>query len=108
MTDAKNDKKPAAKLTGAQLRKLRALGHSLDAVIAVGKDGVTDALVRATETALETHELIKVKTQREAPTDRHEAAIDLAARTGSVLAQVIGRTFLLYKARPQREEKKKG
>jgi RNA-binding protein len=101
-------KKKAAKLTGAQLRKLRALGHALDPVIALGKEGVTDALVRATDLALATHELIKVKVHRESPTDRHEGPIELAARTGSVLAQVIGRTALLYRERPPEEEKKKG
>jgi RNA-binding protein len=108
MTDTKHEKpasKPAPKLTGAQLRKLRALGHALDPVIAIGKEGITDALVRAADGALATHELIKVKVHREAPTDRHEGAIELAARTGAVLAQVIGRIALLYRERPLEEEK---
>jgi RNA-binding protein len=92
---------PAANLSGAALRKLRALGHALDPVVAIGKDGVTEALVRATNAALATHELIKVKMQREAG-DRHEAAIALAARSGSVLAQVLGRTALLYRRHPEK------
>ena len=54
------------------------------------------------DAALTTHELIKVKIQREAPVDRHEAGIELAARTGSVLAQVIGRTLLLYRRHPKK------
>jgi RNA-binding protein len=91
-----------AKLTGAALRQLRALGHALSPVVAIGKDGVTDALVKAVDAAIATHELVKVKIQREAPVDRHEAGIDLAARTGSVLAQVIGRTLLLYRKHPKK------
>ncbi len=87
----------APKLSGAALRKLRALGHALSPVVAIGKDGVTDALVAAADEAIATHELVKVKIQREAPVNRHEAGIELAARTGSVLAQVIGRTLLLYR-----------
>ncbi len=90
------------KLSGAALRKLRALGHPLDPVIAIGKGGLTDAIVAAAESAIATHELVKVKIQREAPVDRHEAGIELAARTGSVLAQVIGRTFLLYRRHPKK------
>ena len=37
----------------------------------------------------------------EAPVDRKEAAEALAAATGAVLAQVLGRTFLLYKRHPK-------
>jgi RNA-binding protein len=95
------DPKKVPKLSGPALRKLRALGHALDAVISVGKEGVSDGLVKATDSALTTHELVKVKMQREAG-DRHEAAIALAARTGSVLAQVLGRTALLYRRHPDK------
>jgi RNA-binding protein len=104
MKDEKSDKKKSvpAKLSGAQLRHLRALGHALNPVIAIGKEGLTDSLVRATDSALTTHELVKVKTRREAPVDRTGGAIELAARTGSVLAQVIGRTALLYRKHPSK------
>jgi RNA-binding protein len=68
----------------------------------VGKEGVTEGLVAATRTALLTHELIKVKVQAEAPLDRKEAASQLAQRTESALAQVLGRTFLLYKRHPKK------
>jgi RNA-binding protein len=90
------------KLSGAALRKLRALGHSLTAVVAIGKEGLTDSLVAAVDAAIGTHELVKVKIQREAPVDRREAGIEIAARTGSVLAQVIGRTLLFYRRHPKK------
>ena len=77
---------------------LRALGHALDPVVQIGKGGITPALVKQTEVQLVAHELIKVRVATEAPLDRKEAAAALAAETGAVLAQVIGRTFLLYKA----------
>jgi RNA-binding protein len=90
------------KLTSAALRKLRSLGHALSPVVALGKDGLTASLVAAADAAIGTHELVKVKIQREAPVDRHEAGIELAARTGSVLVQVIGRTMLLYRRHPKK------
>src|ERR1700722_17393660 len=102
MTTPRTTAPNAPALSGAALRKLRALGHALSPVVAIGKEGLTDALVAAANTAIGTHELIKVKIQREAPVDRHEAAIELAARTGSVLAQVIGRTLLLYRKHPKK------
>jgi RNA-binding protein len=85
-------------LTGKQRRKLRALGHHLTAVVQVGQAGVTDAVVKAANQALEDHELIKVKIL-EGPADRHQASEQLAEQTGSHLAQLLGRTALLYKQR---------
>jgi RNA-binding protein len=84
-------------LTGKQRRHLRALGHHLEAVVHVGHEGITDGLVRQTEDQLAAHELIKVRVAETAPLSRHEAAEDLSRRTGAELAQVLGRTFLLYK-----------
>lgn len=71
-------------------------------MIAIGKNGVTEALVRETAVALERHELVKVRVLQEAPVDRHEAAEDLAGKTGATLAQVLGRTFLLYRKHPKK------
>jgi RNA-binding protein len=89
-------------IKGSAARHLRALGHDLTPVVYVGKEGLTDGVVTATKAALLTHELIKVKVQSEAPLDRKEAATQLAERTESALAQVLGRTFLLYRRHPKK------
>ncbi|MHB8872993.1 MAG: ribosome assembly RNA-binding protein YhbY [Myxococcaceae bacterium] len=85
-------------LTGKQRRKLRALGHHLSPVVQVGAQGITPAVVAATEQALYDHELVKVKIA-EGPEDRHEAAEHLAKDTDAELAQLLGRTALLFKKR---------
>jgi RNA-binding protein len=92
------DKASTVTLNGKQRRTLRAMGHHLEPVVLVGQAGVTDGVVAAVEQALETHELIKVKVN-EGPEDRKEAAQRLSEATGSELAQVLGRTVLLYKKR---------
>jgi RNA-binding protein len=89
-------------LTGKAARHLRALGHELSPVVSIGKEGLTDAVVSAANAALLTHELVKVKVQSEAPIDRKIAASELASKTESALAQVLGRTFLLYKRHPKK------
>ena len=89
-------------LTGKQRRHLRALGQRLAATLHVGHEGVTDAVVAQADAQLETHELIKVRIGEHAPGDRHQTAEQLASRTRAHLAQVIGRTALLYRRR--REE----
>ena len=87
-------------LTGKQARHLRALGHHLDPVVHLGKEGVTEALAQAIDQALTDHELVKVKFNPEAPDDRHEAAQSLATTLRAEVAQVLGRTMLLYRRHP--------
>lgn len=88
-------------LTGKQRRALRALGHGLNPVIQLGKGGISPALLGAVEEALVTHELIKIKVLDTADVDRHAAADELAGKTGSEVAQVLGNTILLYRADPE-------
>ena len=88
-------------LTGKQRRYLRGLGQRLDATLHVGVEGVSDAVVRQADAQLEAHELIKVRVSENAPADRHDIAEALAARTHAHLAQVLGRTALLYRARKE-------
>jgi RNA-binding protein len=89
----------ADELTGKQRRHLRALGHHLDPVVQIGHEGVNEAVVRETDAQLQAHELIKIKIGESSPQDRHEAAGLLASRTQSKVAQVLGRTALLYRRR---------
>lgn len=85
-------------LTGKQKRYLRGLGHGLKPVILIGKNELEEGLLKETEAALASHELIKVKVLENCLLDRHEAAEGLAEATGADVAQVLGRTFLLYRA----------
>jgi RNA-binding protein len=98
---AKKADKPV-KLDGRATRHLRGLGHALDPLVSIGKNGITDALVAQTSGLLLRHELVKVRVQGEAPVDRKEAAVRLAEATRSALAQILGRTFLLYKPNPEK------
>jgi RNA-binding protein len=103
--DTREDGSPKRKVgpvTASGIRYLRGLGHHLDAVVQIGKDGITDGLLAALSAALLTHELVKVRVGTECPVDRKEAGPDLATRTGATLAQTLGRTLLLYKRHPSK------
>jgi RNA-binding protein len=84
-------------LTGKQKRHLRALGHKLKAIILIGKKEIEEALIAETSAALEHHELIKVKLLESCLLDKHEASDTLANACGAEVAQILGRTFLLYR-----------
>jgi len=84
-------------LKGKQVRYLRGLGHHLQPVIMLGREGLTERVVAATAAALATHELIKCKVQEGCLLDRRQAAAELAQLADAALVQVLGRTFLLYR-----------
>lgn len=86
-------------LNGKQKSYLRGLGHHLNPVVAVGREGVSDALVRKAGVELENHELIKVKVGEGCLEPASELGPALAEQTGSECVQVLGRTVLLYRRR---------
>jgi RNA-binding protein len=74
----------------------------LDPVVMIGKLGLTAAVVAATKGALLAHELVKVKLPQLGADERRSLAQALAEATGSEVAQVLGRTALLYKRHPKK------
>ena len=94
---------PTVQLRGKQNRYLRGLGHGLKPFVMIGKHHLSEDVVAATDEALNDHELIKVKIQEGCLEDRKTVASELADATGSVVVQVLGKTFLLY--RPGEKDK---
>ena len=102
MPEPTNPKKRSLMPSGPLRKKLRAAGHHLSATVQVGKEGVTPAVVKQLEQALLDHELVKVKVGTESPEDRFEAAERLAADAEAQVAQILGRTLLLYRKHPKK------
>ncbi len=84
-------------LTGTQLRYLRSLGHHLDPLVQLGKQGLTDAARDAVEKAIARHELVKVRLGTECPDGRDDVAERLGSALKAEVAQRLGRTILLYR-----------
>ena len=85
-------------LTGKQKRHLRALGHKLKPLIQIGKKEIEEALIVETNAALDHHELIKVKLLESCLLGKQEASEMLAEACSAQVAQILGKTFLLYRA----------
>ena len=71
----------------------------------VGKEGISEQVLEAIDRNLEAHELIKVRVQEGAPQPARLSAQILAERTASAVAQVIGKTVLLFRE-SQKEDRK--
>ena len=88
-------------LSGKQRRYLRSLGHHLQAVVQIGKHGITEAVIAATDAAITTHELVKIRRGSECPQERSEIAGALSEALKADVVQQLGHTVLLYRRHPQ-------
>jgi len=93
-------------LNSKQNQYLRGLGHHLSPLVQIGKQGLTETVTAAVHQALLDHELIKIRIHAEAPSDRYETADALAAELKAEVAQVLGRTILLYRPHPSEPKMK--
>lgn len=84
-------------MTGKQRAALRRMANTLDTIIYIGKEGITDHVIKEVYDALEARELIKGCVQQGAPLDAKEALTILCEKTGSEPVQFIGRRFVMYR-----------
>ncbi|HVO29478.1 MAG TPA: ribosome assembly RNA-binding protein YhbY [bacterium] len=87
-------------LNARQRAHLKGLAHHLKPVVHLGKDGLSDAVVKQIDRALGDHELIKVRILEGAPFDRHEASSEVPGKVGAFLVQTIGKILVLYRPHP--------
>ena len=83
-------------LTSKQRAQLRGLANTIDTIVQVGKDGISENLVKQVDDALEARELIKGRVlDNNIEYDARLAAEELAKATRSEVVQVIGSKFVL-------------
>jgi RNA-binding protein len=86
------------RLTEPQKKYLRGLGHKLKPVIMIGDAGLTDAVAAEFLSALDHHELIKVKI-RVGDRDLRDNIISELCKAGdAALVARIGNVALIYRA----------
>ncbi|RUO22022.1 ribosome assembly RNA-binding protein YhbY [Aliidiomarina haloalkalitolerans] len=90
-------------LSNKQKQFLKGLAHPLKPVVLLGANGLTEGVVAEIDSALEHHELIKVKVPEEDRELRVAIYEAIARETAATQVQVIGKTLVLY--RPAREPK---
>ncbi|MDA8160540.1 MAG: YhbY family RNA-binding protein [Desulfobacteraceae bacterium] len=94
-------------LSSQQIRALRGLGHHLEVLSMIGKEGITPNLVTAVGDNLVAHELVKVRVQDTCPLERGEAASQLAAALAAAVVQILGKTALLYRPNPDLDDERR-
>lgn len=95
---------PALNLTATERRALRADAHHLDPVVLIGGDGLTDAVVKETDAALNAHGLIKVRVFSDDRDVRAAMLIALTERLNAAAVQQIGKLLVLWRPIPPKEK----
>lgn len=85
-------------LTPAQRQYLRGLAHSRQPVVMIGSNGLSAAVIKETELALNAHELIKIKAASDETDTRRAWMAEICAATDATPVQQIGKVLVIYRA----------
>lgn len=84
-------------ITSKQRAYLRKISHELEPIFQIGKDGVTDTLIKGVDEALEKREILKVHILESALLDTKETCNYMTQQLGAEPVQAIGNKFILYR-----------
>ena len=95
---------PQIQLTPAQRKVHRAEAHHLDPVVMIGNDGLTAAVVKEADAALNAHGLIKIRVLGDDRAAREAMYMQLADQLEAAPIQHIGKLLVLWRPQPQKEK----
>ena len=93
-------------LTSKQRAQLRGIANSIDTIVIIGKDGITENLAKQANDALEAREIIKCKVLENSMLTAREACEELSRLTRSEQVQVIGTKFVLDRQHYDKSKRK--
>jgi RNA-binding protein len=95
---------PALLLTPAQRKQHRADAHHLDPVVMIGAEGLSPAVLKEADGALNAHGLIKLRVFSDDRAVREALLADLADHLSAAPVQHIGKLLVLWRPIPPREK----
>ncbi|TXI44821.1 ribosome assembly RNA-binding protein YhbY [Methylophilus sp.] len=85
-------------LNSKQIAYLRGLAHTLNPVVMIGNNGLTDAVLKEIDVSLNAHELIKVQVAGDDRELRKALLTDIADKTNAIIVHHIGKQLVFYRA----------
>lgn len=95
---------PQIQLTPAERREHRADAHHLDPVVLIGGDGLTPAVQKEVDAALNAHGLIKVRVFSDDRAAREQMYQQLTDALNAAPIQHIGKLLVLWRPIPAKEK----
>ncbi|MDG5813500.1 ribosome assembly RNA-binding protein YhbY [Chitinispirillales bacterium ANBcel5] len=93
-----------SQLSTKQRQYLKGLAHSLNPVIQIGKDGLSEGIISQISESLDDHELIKINLLESSGLDRNEAAEEICRKTGAQKVQVLGFKIILFRRNKEKAQ----
>ncbi len=93
----------ALTINAAQRRELRAQAHHLAPVVMIGAEGLSAAVAKETDVALNAHGLIKVRAAIDDRAARDAAFVELCHQLGAAPVQHIGKLFVIWRPVPEKK-----
>ena len=84
-------------MTSSQRATLRSLAMQMQPTTNIGKNGISDMLIKQIDEQLESRELIKVAVLKNAEFSAKEIAEELAQNSNAEVVQVLGSKITLYR-----------
>ena len=93
---------PAIQLTPSERKEKRADAHHLSPVVMVGGDGLTPAVIKEIDAALNAHGLLKVRVFSDDRAARDEMLATLSEQLNAAPIQHIGKLLVLWRPMPEK------
>ncbi|WIV10617.1 ribosome assembly RNA-binding protein YhbY [Proteiniborus sp. MB09-C3] len=91
-------------ISGKQRSYLKALANKIEPIFQVGKNGLTESLIKQLDEALEAREIIKINVLNNSLLEAKEVALEVSEKLAAEYVQSIGNKFVIY--RESKENKK--
>ncbi len=84
-------------MNSKQISYLRSLAHSLNPVVMIGNNGLTDSVLKEIDMNLNAHELIKIKVMGDDRALRSQMLAEICEKSNAVAVHHIGKQLVVYR-----------
>lgn len=84
-------------MNSKQISYLRGLAHSLNPVVMIGNNGLTESVLKEIEVNLNAHELIKIKVMGDDRALRSLMLAEICEKSNAIAVHHIGKQLVVYR-----------
>lgn len=93
-------------LTPAERRDLRARAHSLNPVVSIAENGLSETVLKEIDLCLKSHQLIKIRVYGDSRDDREAYLKQICDDLEAAPVQHIGKLLVVWRPNPEAEAAK--
>jgi len=88
-------------ITAAQRRSLRSRAHSLNPVVSISQNGLTETVLKEIGVSLNSHELIKIRVYNDDRDERDRYLREICDQLEAAPVQHIGKLLVVWRPAPE-------